>query len=400
MSMKGTHAKKVVNRTKSVTSPEPVVSRLPPRKPVSRAQKKPAEFSDAGYRMTAEDLSALHVFREVILEEVWHLVQSSPTRRLKQGDILIKRGQTHTILYLIVRGRLSVSLETPEGESVAFIEAGQTVGELSVIDHRPTSAFVVALQPTLALAIDEETFWRLIAASHSFSKNMFILLTQRLRASNFTIAENIRLCKLLEHTVTIDSLTGLRNRRWLDDNLPRLVSRHRKSGDALSLIMLDIDHFKKFNDTYGHGAGDRVLAAVGRDMETHLRPSDFGIRYGGEEFTIVLPHTDLAGGFVAAERLRQSISNRPIHAVEGTALPPVNISLGVGQLHHKESLAKFLKRVDEALYRAKRRGRNCTEPAREAADRKSPAATSAHGPKPAESRGCPPSGNASARPCG
>jgi diguanylate cyclase (GGDEF)-like protein len=317
----------------------------------------------SGYRIKPQDLSDLHVLRQVVLEEVWDLIKGSPAHLLKKGDVLINKSQTNAVLYLIARGRLSVNLEAPKGKAVAFIESGQTVGELSVIDHRPTSAFVVAAKPTLALAIDEETFWRLIAASHQFAKNMFILLTQRLRASNFTIAENMRLRKLLEYNVTVDGLTGLRNRRWLDENLPRLISRHQKSDNSLSLIMLDIDFFKKFNDAYGHGAGDRVLTTVGRAIETRLRPTDFGVRYGGEEFTVVLPHTDLAGGFVTAERLRQKISSMPIQTLEGEDLPPVNISLGVGQLNGRDTPAKLLKRVDEALYRAKKRGRNCTEPA-------------------------------------
>jgi two-component system cell cycle response regulator len=317
----------------------------------------------SSYRIKPENLSDLHVFRQVMIDEIWDLIKDTPTLNLKKGDVLIDKGQPNTILYLIVRGRLSVNLDSPKSKAVAFIEAGQPVGELSVIDHRPTSAFVVAAQPTLALAIDEVTFWRLIAASHQFAKNMLVLLTTRLRASNFTIAENIRLRKLLEYDVTFDGLTGLRNRRWLNENLPRLVARHQKSKNAMSLIMLDIDHFKKFNDTYGHGAGDRMLTTLGRAIETHLRPSDFGVRYGGEEFTIILPHTDLAGGIVTAERLRQEIATMPLQTYDDTDLPPINISLGVGQLTGKETPARLLKRVDEALYRAKKRGRNCTEPA-------------------------------------
>lgn len=329
--------------------------------PIKSASRK----SPAGYKIKPQDLSNLHVLHNVILEDVWDLIKESPAYLLNKGDILIDKGKTNAVpvLYLIAHGRLSVTLDAPRGKAVAFIESGQTVGELSVIDHRPTSAFVVAAQPTLALAIDEDTFWRLIAASHQFAKNMFILLTQRLRASNFTIAENMRLRKLLEYNVTVDGLTGLRNRRWLDENLPRFIARHQKSDGALSLIMLDIDYFKKFNDTYGHGAGDRVLTTVGHAIETRLRPTDFGVRYGGEEFTVVLPHTDLAGGFVTAERLRQKISSIPIQTLDGTDLPPVNISLGVGQLTAKDTPSKLLKRVDEALYRAKKRGRNCTEPA-------------------------------------
>ncbi len=336
------------NNTKTKRTP------VSPRRNVARSSV---------YRIKPQDLSDLHIFRHVALDEIWDLIKDTPALRLKKGDVLIAKGQHNTTLYLIARGKLNVSLDSVKSKAVASIETGQTVGELSVIDHRPTSAFVVAAKPTLAFAIDEETFWRLIAASHQFSKNMLMLLTARLRASNFTIAENLRLRKLLEYDVTFDGLTGLRNRRWLDENLPRLATRHQKSGTPMALIMLDIDHFKKFNDTFGHGAGDRVLTTLGRAIETQLRPSDFGVRYGGEEFTIILPHTDLAGGFVTAERLRQEVAAMPLPPFDDVDLPPINISLGVGQLTGKETPAKLLKRVDEALYRAKKRGRNCTEPA-------------------------------------
>ena len=152
---------------------------------VSRAKDRRAQSPGARYRIKPRDLSGLHVLQQIILEEIWDLIKEAPAHVLKKGDVLINKGQTNAVLYLIARGRLSVSLEEPKGKAVAFIESGQTVGEMSVIDHRPTSALVVATQPTLALAIDEDTFWRLIAASHQFAKNMFVLLTQRLRKQSY-----------------------------------------------------------------------------------------------------------------------------------------------------------------------------------------------------------------------
>ncbi len=313
--------------------------------------------------ITLSDLSQMHLLRQISLESVWGLLERSKLYYLKKGEVLVEKGQENLTLYLIVRGHLNVILESPTGRPVAFIESGQSVGEMSVIDHRPTSAFVVAAEPAIALAIDEETFWRLIVASHQFAKNMFLLMTQRLRASNFTIAENIRLRKLLEHDVAIDALTGLRNRRWLDKNLSRLVDRFQRTGSPLSVIMLDIDFFKKYNDSYGHGTGDRVLASIGRVIESTLRATDFGVRYGGEEFLIILPDTDLAGGIITAERLRKDVLKMPFQTDEGNDLPNVTVSLGVGQMGITEKAEKMLKRADAALYRAKKRGRNRTESA-------------------------------------
>jgi diguanylate cyclase (GGDEF)-like protein len=332
-------------------------------RPASSTKKAGSKAVLAKKALKPHDLANLHLLNKVNLDDVWEHIKEMPVRQLKKGEVLIRKGQANTTMHLIVRGRLIVSLDSPQEKPSVFIESGQAVGELSVIDHRPTSAAVVAQTPSLMLSINEETFWRLIAASHQFAKNMFLLLTQRLRTSNFTLTENVRLRELLEHDANVDSLTGLRNRRWLDVNFQRFVERSQRSDRPLSLIMFDVDHFKKFNDTYGHAAGDRVLTSVGRAIETRLRPSDFGVRYGGEEFTVICLETDLAGGFVAAERLRQKISLTPLQSVEGVTLPCVTISLGVGQLIKNESASHFIKRVDDALYRAKNRGRNCTEPA-------------------------------------
>jgi diguanylate cyclase (GGDEF)-like protein len=348
-------------------------AKRPPGKLSRKASRVPALEADCedpafggnrnrrGPVIKLSDLSKMHLLRHVSLTSVWGLLESSGLQYLNKGEVLVEKGQENLTLYLIVRGQLNVILEYPAGKPVAVIDSGQSVGEMSVIDHRPTSAFVVATQPTIALAIEEDTFWRLIVASHQFAKNLFLLLTQRLRASNFTIAENMRLRKLLEHDVSIDALTGLRNRRWLDKNLSRLAERFQRSAHPLSVIMLDIDFFKKYNDAYGHGIGDRVLSSIGRVIEATLRATDYGVRYGGEEFLIILPDTDLAGGIITAERLRKEVQKMPFQTDDGNDVPHVTVSLGVAQMGKKEKAEKLVKRADAALYRAKKRGRNRTE---------------------------------------
>ncbi|MBN2035740.1 MAG: GGDEF domain-containing protein [Chitinispirillaceae bacterium] len=337
--------------------------RTAPARSATAAPNAARNTIPAGNVLEPNELAGLPLLKNVGLEDVWDLIKGLPTRQLNKGDVLIEKGQPNSTMYLVVRGRLIVNLDPPQGKPVATIESGQAVGELSVIDHRPTSADIVAAMSTQVLLISEDIFWHLVAVSHQFAKNMFLLLTHRMRATNITIAETMRLHEILEHDATFDNLTGQRNRRWFDANLKRFIDRHQRSGRPLSLIMFDVDHFKKFNDTYGHAAGDRVLMAVGRAIDTRLRPSDFGVRYGGEEFCVICMETDLAGGFVAAERLRQKISLMPLESYGDTTLPGITISLGVGQLAKNETISRFIKRIDDALYRAKNRGRNCTEPA-------------------------------------
>jgi diguanylate cyclase (GGDEF)-like protein len=308
------------------------------------------------------DLYKLHMLERVPLESVWGLLEQCPVREVEEGEVLIEKGHAgEAIMYMVLAGRLSIALDSPDSEPVAFIDAGQSVGELSVIDHRPTSAYVLASCPSRLLAVDEETFWRMVAASHEFAKNLLLLLTRRLRANNFTIEENMRLRKLLERDIAVDSLTGLRNRRWLDENLPRLMARYRRNDKPLSVLMLDVDYFKTFNDTYGHASGDRVLSVVAGAVVSRLRPTDFGARYGGEEFVVILPGTDLGGAAVAAERLRATIAATEVEGVDAGMLPPVTVSIGVAGMAGGEKADALLSRADTALYRAKNNGRDRVE---------------------------------------
>lgn len=164
---------------------------------------------------------------------------------------------------------------------------------------------------------------------------------------------NIELQKLS----STDRLTGLYNRGHWEEALKLEYARHTRYGNVSSLIMFDIDHFKKINDTYGHPAGDRVIQQVAEVVRQHVRDSDICGRYGGEEFTILLPDTDKAGGRILAERLRQSIEAMVVEH-EGK-LVQVTISLGVADLSRPASEYKeLIEWSDQALYAAKRGGRN------------------------------------------
>ena len=166
-------------------------------------------------------------------------------------------------------------------------------------------------------------------------------------------------CKL-EQMASTDALTGLTNRRRFLESLENERSRTERNGGALSLIMFDIDHFKKVNDTWGHAVGDKVLCEIAREMQLFLRKADSAARYGGEEFVILLPETELPGAALIANRLRQMVADTVITQDQG---PPVavTISIGIASLELDESGEKLLIRADQAMYRAKNNGRNRME---------------------------------------
>ncbi len=164
--------------------------------------------------------------------------------------------------------------------------------------------------------------------------------------------------KLAELAVT-DPLTRLYNRRALYEHLDREFNRSRRYGNAFAVAMLDIDHFKRVNDTYGHSTGDQVLALVARTLSETVRRTDIVGRYGGEEFLILAPETPLAAAHILAERIRSAVEARTA-AADGC--PAVTISVGVAcsETVQAETSEALVQLADGALYTAKDRGRNCS----------------------------------------
>lgn len=173
-----------------------------------------------------------------------------------------------------------------------------------------------------------------------------------LALSNLRLRESLRLQSIR------DPLTGLYNRRYLEESLSREIARCGRRDLPLSVLMLDVDHFKQFNDTHGHGGGDALLAAVGQLLSSRLRGEDIACRYGGEEFTIILPESDTTSALHYAEELRLAISQLSV-PFSGKTLPPVTASLGLAT-YPVDGVAglTLLRKADAALYRAKRSGRN------------------------------------------
>lgn len=170
---------------------------------------------------------------------------------------------------------------------------------------------------------------------------------------------NIKLCEKLQHQALRDPLTGLYNRRYMLDALERELALAKRNDHPVSVIMLDIDRFKTFNDTFGHDAGDTVIAAAADVMTNAVRQSDFVCRYGGEEFMVVLPQASPAAAAGIAERIRRGIENLAI-IHQGQSVGRVAISAGVAGYPDIDSDHEGLvEAADQALYRSKRNGRNC-----------------------------------------
>jgi diguanylate cyclase (GGDEF)-like protein len=182
----------------------------------------------------------------------------------------------------------------------------------------------------------------------------------RLQLANAQLAQQLsEALALVEQDAATDALTGQPNRRSLDVLLAKQTGISRDRGRPLSVLMLDLDHFKRINDVHGHRVGDDALRAFARRVRGLLREGDVCTRYGGEEFVVVLPDTPLPVALQVAERLRSGISNSPL--LEGQHLV-VTVSIGAAELSAGQSGAELLEIADQAVYAAKRGGRNQVQP--------------------------------------
>jgi diguanylate cyclase (GGDEF)-like protein len=171
--------------------------------------------------------------------------------------------------------------------------------------------------------------------------------------------ETERLLAEVSAHATTDSLTDLSNRRHLMEAGEREIARARRHGRPLAVVMLDVDGFKRINDGHGHGTGDEVLRYLARRVRADRRQEDTAARYGGDEIVLLLPESDEGAALAVAERIRTALTSEPL-ATPGGPLA-VTASFGVAVLEDGVSdLAALLARADEALYAAKRRGRNCS----------------------------------------
>lgn len=330
---------------------------------VARQQEHVATGPVMGYAHTdigRAELERLRLFSNADLSVIESLLVNCPIIDLARGDILIADNEANDALYLVLEGRLRVQLDGDEDKLLSMIDTGDCVGELSLIDNKPASARVIADSDARVLKVDQDTFWAMIRASHAVACNLLMNIGRRLQNGNSLVAENQQLQQVYLQQAMTDSLTGLYNRRWLENALSRQVSRSSISERPLALILLDIDHFGAFNDEFGHIAGDHALFAVSQVLMNSVRPTDLVARYGGQQFAVVLPDSDANGARLVAERVREAVSEAVIIMFDESILPSLTVSLGISETRDGSTAEELLADADAALRRAKKKGRNST----------------------------------------
>lgn len=185
------------------------------------------------------------------------------------------------------------------------------------------------------------------------------MLESQLEKSTQLMDELKRDLEYVRREAMTDGLTGLANRKSFDTEIDQIMTLSRNEKKIFTLLMVDIDHFKSFNDNFGHQVGDQVLRLVARTLKDGLKGRDFAARYGGEEFAIILPETDLAAGVAVGNSLRKAIATKDvINRNTGEVMGRITMSVGVAEYAGDAAIEDIIERADSALYTAKHNGRN------------------------------------------
>lgn len=304
------------------------------------------------------ELKKLSLFADVAETTIEGVVDSFVVHRLKKREKLLSAGEPNHNLYQVLSGKLGVFLEPTLEEAVSFINPGEPVGELSIIDNSPTSAYVVAEEDSRLLVLEEAQVWSLVEESHAFARNMLKNLSQRLRQANQLIASKIMLEESFYEYGMLDILTGMHSRRWFDLMIERALRRCTMQGKPISLLLADIDNFSSYNEMHGRLSGDLALNKIALTIQEYLRATELAVRYEGDKLLVILPETDLQQTRTVAERLRNKVMYTDIPATGGRKLPSLTMSVGIAQATPDLSVSELMDVLMIALKRAKTMGKN------------------------------------------
>jgi diguanylate cyclase (GGDEF)-like protein len=305
-------------------------------------------------------LEAGKLFGPIGAEEVRHLLDTCTIETFESDAHLLEPGVPNDNLYLVLEGELLVypgGAGLPEHVALGI---GDCAGEMSLIDGQNVSALVIPSRATRLLVIPHDILWIMIESSHVIARNLLGILAGRLRSNNLALVASQDGSLEFEQAVSIDALTGLHNRHWMKDAFTRAMQRCERDVTPLCLVLVDIDNFRRFNGDYGHIPGDEVMRMVAKKLVEGLRPQDLLVRYGSDEFALLLPETTLDKSCQIAERLRLLVAGQAV-PIGDNATGAITISCGVAGIDIDDTLDTLLAAADDALLRAKQNGRNRVE---------------------------------------
>lgn len=308
-----------------------------------------------------QELAKTQLLQNVSDDLLKQVLAHARPMQLNPGELLLSPELDNHHIYLLLSGTLTVHFNAPDAPVIRELSQGYSVGEMSIIDDTNPSAYVKAKDHCRVFPVHRDFLLDLIRNTHPIAYNLLRLLTHWMKANTQkTISDQFQISEL-SNQANIDGLTGLYNRRWLDNALPRILTQMNKIAQPLCILVIDVDHFKKYNDQHGHQGGDLALISMGNVLRTNIRPYDFATRFGGEEFMVLLPNTNQSEGGVLAERIRQETEGQLVANPDGPAMPSITVSIGLAVSDSNSMSKSLFAAADKQLYLAKQSGRNCVK---------------------------------------
>jgi len=285
--------------------------------------------------------------------------------QVDEGEIIFREGDKGSTLYIVLSGKISISIRLTDGreKEIAELTSGNFFGEMSIFENAPRSATCRTKEKSLLYVLHKNDFMKLIGEHPYIAiKIMYRMLnstSQRLRGTGEFLSDMVLWGQRARKRAITDEMTGLYNRRFIEDTLQSYFVSSRERGKPLSVIMIDLDHFRQINETYTSKVGDQVITAVVDVFRKHVREKDIVARYGGDEFTIVLPDTDTDEAGNIAGSICSDVADLNILETLRGPIARITTSQGVaGFPRNGKSLKVLMEMADRALYRAKKQGRN------------------------------------------
>lgn len=310
-------------------------------------------------------LKKVELFSLLSEEEISMIIDNFNIIDFEENQVLFREGEEGSEMFIVRNGSVKPSFRLPEGNEreMAVFGKGDFFGEMSIFDNSPRSATCTVMEPTQLLSLKESDLLSMIQKNPEIAiKIMYRMLnitTRRLKDNGEFLSDMVQWGESARKRTITDEFTGVYNRRFLDDALPEFFDDARRSSQPLSLVMVDLDYFREINDTYGYETGNRVILGVVSVVKKHLRNNDILARYGGDEFTLLLPETGINEAMILSEKIRRDVEHLAILGDGNAGAVKITATLGLATYPENALTLETLKSMaDQALYRAKESGRN------------------------------------------
>jgi diguanylate cyclase (GGDEF)-like protein len=312
-----------------------------------------------------EFLQNVELFSLLSEEEISRVIKSLHQFEKEADEVLFKEGDEGNELFIVMDGKVASYVVLPKGikREIAEFKPGDFFGEMSIFENTNRSATCYTKEKSSLLSLRERDLFELILYDPEIAiKIMYKMLNitaDRLLDRSEFLSDMVQWGEEARKRAITDELTGIYNRRFLDDSLVDYFEKAKNSGKPLSLIMLDIDNFKEFSSVFKQRDINEIILEIVSVFKKFLRENDIAARYGGDEFTVIMPDTDLGSAFRIAEKIRTAVSELHLPGTIKKNIPKITISQGIASYPENSDDLETLKvKADKALYKAKLEGRD------------------------------------------